>query len=89
MTDNGARLKSHRYRKALRMLAIMQKCTRPYTLRPNGEAERYVQASSREWAYHHSDERRKSLLLHHSNLCRIRKNPISRLAVNSLLRHDI
>lgn len=99
MTDNGTSLKSHRYRKALRMLGIMHKRTRPYTPRTNGKAERYVQTSLREWAYvkpyHHSDERRKSLLpwLHHYNYHRPHfglngKTPISRLAVNNLLRHD-
>ena len=73
MTGNGTSLKSHRYRKALRMPGIMHKRTRPYTPRTNGTAERYVQTSLREWAYvkpyHHSDERRKSLLpwLHHYN----------------------
>lgn len=100
MTDNGTSLKSHRYRKALRMLKITHKRTRPYTPKTNGKAERFVQTSLREWAYakpyHHSDERRKSLLpfLHHYNYHRPHfglngKTPISRLSVNNLLRHDI
>ena len=73
MTDNGASLKSHRYRKALRMLGIKHKRTRPYTPKTNGKAERFVQTSLREWAYqrpyHSSEDRRKSLLpfLHHYN----------------------
>lgn len=100
MTDNGSSLKSHRYRKALRMLGIVHKRTRPYTPRTNGKAERFVQTSLREWAYvkpyHHSDERRKSLLpwLHHYNSHRPHmgikgQTPISRLQVHNLLRHNI
>ncbi len=45
MTDNGTSLKSYRYRKALRMLGIKHKRTRPYTPRTNGKAERFVQTS--------------------------------------------
>ncbi len=99
MTDNGASLKSYRYQKALRMLGIKHKRTRPYTPRTNGKAERFVQTSLREWAYakpyHHSDERKQSLLpfLHHYNYHRPHmgihgKPPISRIPLNNLLRHD-
>jgi len=97
MTDNGTSLKSHRYRKALRMLGIKHKRTRPYTPKTNGKAERFVQTSLREWAYAKpydtSEERRKMLLpfLHHYNYHRPHfglngNTPISRLAVNNLLR---
>ncbi|MGH8755693.1 MAG: IS481 family transposase [Burkholderiales bacterium] len=99
MTDNGTSLKSHRYGKALRMLGIKHKRTRPYTPKTNGKAERFVQTSLREWAYerpyHSSEDRRKSLLpfLHHYNYHRPHfglkgKTPISRIPLNNLLRHD-
>ena len=99
MTDNGTSLKSHRYRKALRMLQIKHKRTKPYTPKTNGKAERFVQTSLREWAYakpyNHSDDREKALLpfLHHYNYHRPHmgingKTPISRIPVNNLLRHD-
>ena len=43
--------RSHRYAKALRMLNIKHKRTKPYTPKTNGKAERFVQTSLREWAY--------------------------------------
>jgi transposase InsO family protein len=100
MTDNGAAFISRRYRKALRMLSIAHKRTRPYTPQTNGKAERFVQTSLREWAYvkpyHTSEERRHTLssFLHHYNHHRshfgIQGNtPISRVPVNNLWRHDI
>ena len=73
MTDNGVSFRSRRYAKALRMLKIKHKRTRPYTPRTNGKAERFVQTSLREWAYakpyNHSSERAAALLpfLHHYN----------------------
>jgi len=51
MTDNGPAFKSRRYAKALRLLAIRHKRTRPYSPKTNGKAERFVQTSLREWAY--------------------------------------
>ena len=51
MTDNGASFRSNRYAKALRMLSIKHKRTKPYTPRTNGKVERFVQTSLREWAY--------------------------------------
>src|ERR1700730_261280 len=42
MTDNGASLRWRRYAKALRMLNIKHKRTRPYTPRTNGKAGRFV-----------------------------------------------
>ena len=99
MTDNGVSFTSHRYAKALRLLKIKHKRTKPYTPKTNGKAERFVQTSLREWAYaktyQHSDEREKALLpfLHHYNYHRPHmgihsKTPISRIPVNNLLRHD-
>ena len=100
MTDNGVSFRSHRYAKALRMLKIKHKRTRPYTPRTNGKAERFVQTSLREWAYakpyNHSSERAAALLpfLHHYNHHRPHfgingRPPISRISVNNLSRHDI
>lgn len=99
MTDNGAALKSNRYKKALRLLDIKHKRTKPYTPKTNGKAERFVQTSLREWAYakpyHNSQDREESLLpfLHHYNYHRPHfglngKTPISRTPLNNLLRHD-
>jgi len=51
MTDNGSSFRSRRYAQALRRLNIKHLCTRPYTPKTNGKAERFVQTSLREWAY--------------------------------------
>lgn len=51
MTDNGAAYKSRRFARLLCRLGIKHKCTRPYTPRTNGKAERFIQTLSREWAY--------------------------------------
>lgn len=99
MTDNGASFRSYRYAKALRLLAIKHKRTKPFTPQTNGKAERFVQTSLREWAYerpyHSSEQRTQSLLpwLHHYNYHRPHfglkgKTPISRIPLNNLLRHD-
>jgi transposase len=99
MTDNGVSFRSRRYTKALRMLKIKHKRTRPYTPRTNGKAERFVQTSLREWAYakpyNHSSERAAALLpfLHDYNHLRPHfgingRPPISRISVNNLSRHD-
>ncbi len=100
MTDNGVSFRSYRYAKALRMLKIKHKRTKPYTPKTNGKAERFVQTSLREWAYakpyETSAKRLESLtpFLHHYNYHRphfgIEGNtPVSRLPQNNLLRHDI
>jgi transposase InsO family protein len=99
MTDNGVSFRSHRYAKALRMLGIKHKRTKPYTPKTNGKAERFVQTSLREWAYFKpyakSDERAAALpgFLNHYNHHRPHfglngKTPISRIPVNNLSRHD-
>ena len=99
MTDNGVSFRSNRYAKALRMLDIKHKRTKPYTPRTNGKAERFVQTSLREWAYAtpyaHSDQRRDALtpFLHHYNTHRPHfrlkgKTPLSRIPSNNLSRHD-
>jgi transposase InsO family protein len=100
MTDNGVSFRSRRYAKALRMLKIKHKRTRPSTPRTNGKAERFVQTSLREWAYakpyNHSSERAAALLpfLHHYNHHRPHFGingcpPISRIPRNNLSRHNI
>jgi transposase InsO family protein len=65
MTDNGAGFRSRRYARALRRLKNRHLRTRPYTPKPNGKAERFVQTSLREWAYakayETSDQRRSEL----------------------------
>jgi len=99
MTDNGVSFRSKRYPKALRMLGIKHKRTKPYTPKTNGKAERFVQTSLREWAYAtpyaHSDQRRDALepFLKHYNHQRPHfglkgKSPISRIPSNNLSRHD-
>ena len=73
MTDNGVSFRSKRYAKALRMLKIKHKRTKPCTPRTNGKADRFVQTSLRERAYAtpyiHSDQRRDALapFLQHYN----------------------
>jgi transposase InsO family protein len=102
MTDNGSAFKSRRYAKALRLLGIKHKRTRPYTPKTNGKAERFVQTSLREWAYpkayETSDQRRRELgaFLFRYNWYRPHmslgaKPPISRLALteDNLLRLHI
>jgi transposase InsO family protein len=51
MTDNGSGYVARLFRKALRMLGIRHICTRPYTPRTNGKAERFIQTLLRGWAY--------------------------------------
>jgi transposase InsO family protein len=51
MTDNGSAYRSHRFARALRLLAIRHIFTRPYTPKTNGKAERFIQTLLREWAY--------------------------------------
>jgi transposase InsO family protein len=51
MTDNGTSFRSRRYPKALRLLKIKHLRTKPHTPKTNGNAERLVQTSLREWAY--------------------------------------
>ena len=51
LTDNGPCYKSHAFREACRDLGLKHICTRPYTPRTNGKAERFIQTALREWAY--------------------------------------
>ena len=52
MTDNGSAYLSRRFRKAIQDTGLRHKRTQPYTPRTNGKAERFIQTSLREWAYH-------------------------------------
>jgi hypothetical protein len=45
MTDNGSRYKSFAFRKAWKRLRLKHISTKPYTLKTNGKAERFVQTS--------------------------------------------
>jgi transposase InsO family protein len=64
MTDNGAGYKNT-FRAACNELGMGHIRTRPYTLKTNGKAERFVQTSLREWAcaraYESSEERLAAL----------------------------
>jgi transposase InsO family protein len=51
LTDNGAAYRSRAFTQACRELGLKHRCTRPYTPRTNGKAERFIQTSLREWAY--------------------------------------
>jgi transposase InsO family protein len=73
MTDNGSCFISHTFARACAQLGLKHIFTRPYTPRTNGKAERFIQTSLREWAYHasydHSGARLAALApwLHHYN----------------------
>jgi hypothetical protein len=51
MTDNGSGFRSRRYAQAVRRLKIKHLRTKPYTLKTNGKADKFVQTSLRRWAY--------------------------------------
>jgi transposase InsO family protein len=99
MTDNGSCYKSFAFHKACRRLRLKHIRTKPYTPKNNGQAERFIQTSLREWAYaqayNTSRERAAELptWLHRYNWHRPHgsldsKPPISRLGLagNNLLR---
>ena len=99
MTDNGSCYRSKAFAKACRKLGLKHVCTKPYTPKTNGKAERFIQTALREWAYAvaypTSDSRAAELpvWLHRYNWHRPHgslksKTPISRLGSNqdNLLR---
>jgi transposase InsO family protein len=51
LTDNGSCYRSVGFRATCRALRVVHRCTRPYTPRTNGKAERFIQTLLREWAY--------------------------------------
>jgi transposase InsO family protein len=73
MTDNGSCFISHTFARSCADLGLKHIFTRPYTPRTNGNAERFIQTSMREWAYYasydHSGARLAALApwLHHYN----------------------
>ena len=73
LTDNGSAFRSKQFRLAFAELGIQHKFTRAYRLQTNGNAERFIQCSLREWAYGipytHSAERTQMLekWQHHYN----------------------
>ena len=102
MTDNGSCYKSFAFRRACKRLGLCHICTKPYTPKTNGKAERFIQTSLREWAYaqaYKNSRQRKDRLptwLHRYNWHRPHagidaKTPISRLGLtgNNVLRFHI
>lgn len=102
MTDNCSAYKSRRFAKLLRRLGIWHICTRPYTPRTNGKAERFSQTLLRKWAYAFiypsSDHRARELQpwMYHYNFHRphsaaSRRPPITRPGFegNNVLRNYI
>ncbi|HEX3582682.1 MAG TPA: IS481 family transposase [Thermoanaerobaculia bacterium] len=99
LTDNGGCYRSQAFAAACANTGIKHKRTRPYTPRTNGKAERMIQTLLREWAYRRpystSDARTAALspYLHRYNYHRLHRGianrpPITRLAMNNLLRTD-
>jgi transposase InsO family protein len=99
MTDNGSAYRSHAFRHACAAAGLRHLCTKPYTPRTNGKAERFIQTVMRECAYAQpfacSHDRAAALprWLHLYNVHRPHaalagRPPISRLAMNNLLGND-
>lgn len=99
MTDNGSAFESEPFAAALQDRGRKHAPTRPCIPRTNGEAERLIQASLREWAYaspfHTSAERARAMparpcrcnsLRPHSALAAT--PPISRLTRDNRLGSD-
>lgn len=98
LTDNGGAYKSKAFQRLCNRLGLVHKCTRPYSPRTNGKAERFIQTALREWAYARSyrtsEQRAQHLMpwIHQYNWHRPHASldyqpPISRsgLTVNNLL----
>ena len=99
MTDNGSAYRSHAFRHACVAAGLRHLCTKPYTPRTNGKAERFIQTVMRECAYARpfacSQDRAAALprWLHLYNVHRPHaalagRPPITRLAMNNLLGND-
>ena len=52
MTNNGSAYRRHAFKALIAKARCKHIRTKPYTPRPNGKAERFIQTSLREWAYH-------------------------------------
>jgi transposase InsO family protein len=99
MTDNGSAYKSRAFQAALAQAGVTHTRTRPYTPRTNGQAERFIQTSLREWAYaspyQSSQERTQAMPTWLCNYNSRRPHsalggppPISRLSKDNLLEND-
>ena len=93
MTGNGSCYRSKAFARTCKTLGLKHICTKPYTPKTNGKAERFIQTTLR--AYNTSGERTDELLrwLHHYNWHRPHASiganpPISRLGLtgNNLLK---
>jgi transposase InsO family protein len=51
MTDDGSAYRSNLFATAPQQAQVRHIRNRPYTPRTNGNAERFIQTSLREWAY--------------------------------------
>jgi transposase InsO family protein len=73
MTANRSCYRSKVFNKLCEVKGIRHAYTKPYTLKTNGRAERFIQSSLRDWAYAQaydtSEQRKKELSywLHHYN----------------------
>jgi transposase InsO family protein len=99
MTDNGSAYRSHAFRHACAAAGLRHLCTKPYTPRTNGKAERFIQTVMRACAYARpfacSQDRAAALprWLHLYNVHRPHaalagRPPITRLAMHNLLGND-
>lgn len=99
MTDNGSAYKSKAFAQAIAAHGLKHKRTRPYTPRTNGKAERFIQTSSREWAYatpfQSSADRSRAMhpWLHAYNTARPHsalkgRPPLSRINTDNALGND-
>ena len=50
MTNNGSYSKSFAFARTCRRMKIKHIRTKPYPLKTNGKAERFIQTALREWA---------------------------------------
>ena len=100
MTDNGGCFISRMFRASCQSLNLRHIRTKPYTPRTNGKVERLIQTLTREWAYAlaYPNSRQRTLMLrsylhfynhHRAHSALGDQPPISRLAVNNVLRHNI
>ena len=65
LNDNSSCYKHRLFRRLPQAPHVKHRFTRPYTLRTNGKAERFIQTALREWAYarsyQNSDQRNEQL----------------------------
>lgn len=99
MTDNGGCFISRAFRASCQALGLRHIRTKPYTPQTNGKVERLIQTLSREWAYAlaYTNSQQRTLMLrsylhfynhHRAHSALGDQPPISRLAMNNLVRHN-